>query len=109
MKKFYKIMWLFFLFLFFFLVHWLSIEGVQPAIPENPPPASKEQQQKESFDTSIKAVIDRLHKPKPHTDLAKARMKHKSANTAKLKNLIIHELSVVSVLFIYIIISEEQN
>ncbi|XP_036367124.1 transcription initiation factor TFIID subunit 6 isoform X1 [Octopus sinensis] len=79
--------------------HWLSIEGVQPSIPENPPPASKEQQQKESFDTSIKAVIDRLHKPKPHTDLAKARMKQKCANTAKLKNLIIHELSVEQQLY----------
>ncbi|KAM9846228.1 transcription initiation factor TFIID subunit 6 isoform 1-T2 [Aulostomus maculatus] len=28
--------------------HWLSIEGIQPAIPENPPPASKEQQKTES-------------------------------------------------------------
>uniref|UniRef100_A0A667Z505 Transcription initiation factor TFIID subunit 6 n=1 Tax=Myripristis murdjan TaxID=586833 RepID=A0A667Z505_9TELE len=28
--------------------HWLSIEGVQPAIPENPPPAPKEQQKTES-------------------------------------------------------------
>uniref|UniRef100_A0A1A8S2S9 Transcription initiation factor TFIID subunit 6 n=1 Tax=Nothobranchius rachovii TaxID=451742 RepID=A0A1A8S2S9_9TELE len=28
--------------------HWLSIEGVQPSIPENPPPASKEQQKTES-------------------------------------------------------------
>ncbi|XP_017164213.1 transcription initiation factor TFIID subunit 6 isoform X1 [Poecilia reticulata] len=28
--------------------HWLSIEGVQPSIPENPPPASKEQQKAES-------------------------------------------------------------
>ncbi|XP_029436488.1 transcription initiation factor TFIID subunit 6 isoform X2 [Rhinatrema bivittatum] len=28
--------------------HWLSIEGVQPAIPENPPPASKEQQKMEA-------------------------------------------------------------
>lgn len=28
--------------------HWLSIEGVQPAIPENPPPAPKEQQKIES-------------------------------------------------------------
>ncbi|XP_040005968.1 transcription initiation factor TFIID subunit 6 [Xiphias gladius] len=28
--------------------HWLSIEGVQPAIPENPPPAPKEQQKAES-------------------------------------------------------------
>ncbi|KAJ8401729.1 hypothetical protein AAFF_G00377000 [Aldrovandia affinis] len=28
--------------------HWLSIEGVQPAIPENPPPAPKETQKAES-------------------------------------------------------------
>ncbi|KAM4678266.1 transcription initiation factor TFIID subunit 6 isoform 1-T2 [Discoglossus pictus] len=28
--------------------HWLSIEGVQPAIPENPPPVSKEQQKTEA-------------------------------------------------------------
>ncbi|KAJ7313353.1 hypothetical protein JRQ81_004646 [Phrynocephalus forsythii] len=28
--------------------HWLSIEGIQPAIPENPPPAPKEQQKAEA-------------------------------------------------------------
>ncbi|CAM5138883.1 unnamed protein product, partial [Natator depressus] len=28
--------------------HWLSIEGTQPAIPENPPPAPKEQQKAEA-------------------------------------------------------------
>ncbi|XP_053318850.1 transcription initiation factor TFIID subunit 6 isoform X2 [Spea bombifrons] len=28
--------------------HWLSIEGVQPAIPENPPPVPKEQQKTEA-------------------------------------------------------------
>ncbi|XP_066517928.1 transcription initiation factor TFIID subunit 6 [Hoplias malabaricus] len=28
--------------------HWLSIDGVQPSIPENPPPATKEQQKTES-------------------------------------------------------------
>ncbi|XP_064207649.1 transcription initiation factor TFIID subunit 6-like [Anguilla rostrata] len=28
--------------------HWLSIEGVQPAIPENPPPAPKEMQKAEA-------------------------------------------------------------
>ncbi|XP_036404411.1 transcription initiation factor TFIID subunit 6 [Megalops cyprinoides] len=35
--------------------HWLSIEGVQPAIPENPPPAPKEQQKLESTEP-LKAV-----------------------------------------------------
>ncbi|KAM6907734.1 transcription initiation factor TFIID subunit 6 [Xenentodon cancila] len=28
--------------------HWLSIEGMQPSIPENPPPVTKEQQKTES-------------------------------------------------------------
>ncbi|KAH0626013.1 hypothetical protein JD844_000710 [Phrynosoma platyrhinos] len=32
----------------FLVAHWLSIEGVQPAIPENPPPAPKEQQKAEA-------------------------------------------------------------
>ncbi|XP_036436768.1 transcription initiation factor TFIID subunit 6 [Colossoma macropomum] len=35
--------------------HWLSIDGVQPSIPENPPPATKEQQKKESTEP-LKAV-----------------------------------------------------
>ena len=28
--------------------HWLAIDGVQPSIPENPPPASKDQMLMES-------------------------------------------------------------
>uniref|UniRef100_A0AAY4EGK7 Transcription initiation factor TFIID subunit 6 n=1 Tax=Denticeps clupeoides TaxID=299321 RepID=A0AAY4EGK7_9TELE len=35
--------------------HWLSIDGVQPAIPENPPPAPKEQQKSE-FTEPLKVV-----------------------------------------------------
>ncbi|KAG1687933.1 Transcription initiation factor TFIID subunit 6 [Nymphon striatum] len=30
--------------------HWLSIEGIQPTVPENPPPISKDQQKNESID-----------------------------------------------------------
>ncbi|CAJ0950972.1 unnamed protein product [Ranitomeya imitator] len=37
------------------LSHWLSIEGVQPAIPENPPPVPKEQQKIEATEP-LKAV-----------------------------------------------------
>jgi len=29
--------------------HWLAIEGVQPAIPENPPPVAKDLQKLESI------------------------------------------------------------
>jgi len=34
--------------------HWLCIDGVQPTIPENPPPISKEQQKLESIDPVTK-------------------------------------------------------
>jgi hypothetical protein len=34
--------------------HWLCIDGVQPTIPENPPPVSKEQQKVESIDPVTK-------------------------------------------------------
>lgn len=38
--------------------HWLSVDGVQPAVPENPPPLSKEAQKLESVDP-----ITKLSKP----------------------------------------------
>lgn len=38
--------------------HWLSVDGVQPTVPENPPPLSKEAQKLESVDP-----ITKLSKP----------------------------------------------
>lgn len=38
--------------------HWLSVDGVQPTVPENPPPLSKEAQKSESVDP-----ISKLSKP----------------------------------------------
>lgn len=32
--------------------HWLAIEGVQPSIPENPPPLSSESQKQEGINPS---------------------------------------------------------
>lgn len=77
--------------------HWLSIEGVQPAIPENPPAASKEQQKKEILDTGVKNMIDKGHKAhKPGTDtVSRLRRKHPRSDMVKLKDLTTHELSVV--------------
>ena len=42
--------------------HWLCIDGVQPTIPENPPPISKEQQKVESIDPVTK--LTKLSKEK---------------------------------------------
>lgn len=72
--------------------HWLSIAGVQPAVPENPPAASKELQKKEILDTTVKNFIDRGHKLTKPGDNRKR--KHPKADLVKLKDLSAHELSV---------------
>ncbi|XP_014351560.1 transcription initiation factor TFIID subunit 6 isoform X2 [Latimeria chalumnae] len=89
--------------------HWLSIDGVQPAIPENPPPAPKEQQKAEATEP-LKAV-------KPGQE-EEGQLKGKGQTTAapdgkgkdkktplleggalKLKPRSIHELSVEQQLY----------
>ncbi|XP_052784111.1 transcription initiation factor TFIID subunit 6-like [Mya arenaria] len=82
--------------------HWLCIDGEQPAIPENPPPASKDQQKKEILDTSVKTMIDKSHKPagRPGGDIGKAKHKPKGvSDLVKMKALSVHELSVEQQLF----------
>ncbi|KAK3095934.1 hypothetical protein FSP39_021030 [Pinctada imbricata] len=81
--------------------HWLCIEGVQPTVPENPPPASKDQQQKEILDTSVKTVIDKQQKPRPILEQpTKTKHKHKGiTDLAKVKDLSTHELSVEQQLY----------
>ncbi|XP_060768861.1 transcription initiation factor TFIID subunit 6 [Neoarius graeffei] len=80
--------------------HWLSIDGVQPAIPENPPPVSKEQQKSESSEP-LKAV-----KPGQEED---GSIQNKAQGTAsaevkgkeklRLKPRSTHELSVEQQLY----------
>lgn len=77
--------------------HWLCIEGIQPSLPENPPPASKELQKQEILDTSIKqtAAPNRLGHKRSHPDSSKHKHNHhKHKDLVKLKNLATHELSV---------------
>lgn len=77
--------------------HWLCIDGVQPSTSENPPPASKDQQQKEILDTTVKTVIDKQLKTPTIVEPSKVKHKHKGiTDLAKVKDLSTHELSVVS-------------
>lgn len=75
--------------------HWLSIEGVQPTIPENPPPVSKEQQKLESLDPSSKM-------PKIGSNTTNKNSKEniaKHLEIVRLKELATHELSVEQQLY----------
>lgn len=75
--------------------HWLSIEGVQPTIPENPPPVSKEQQKLESLDPSSKM-------PKIGSNPSSKGSKEnisKHLEIVRLKELATHELSVEQQLY----------
>ncbi|XP_053601255.1 transcription initiation factor TFIID subunit 6 isoform X3 [Plodia interpunctella] len=78
--------------------HWLSVDGVQPTVPENPPPLSKEIQKLESVDP-----ISKLSKPtnkdaagKPMCGKA-ARLK--ASESVHVKQLATHELSVEQQLY----------
>ncbi|KAJ8734860.1 hypothetical protein PYW08_014110 [Mythimna loreyi] len=78
--------------------HWLSVDGVQPTVPENPPPLSKEAQKSESVDP-----ISKLSKPtnkdaagKPMCGKA-ARLK--ASESVHVKQLATHELSVEQQLY----------
>ncbi|XP_036800332.1 transcription initiation factor TFIID subunit 6 isoform X3 [Oncorhynchus mykiss] len=81
--------------------HWFSIEGVQPAIPENPPPAPKEQQKTESTEP-LKAV-----KPGQEEEGAiqkgqgatSAEAKGKKDGLMRMKPRSTHELSVEQQLY----------
>ncbi|KAK6316587.1 transcription initiation factor TFIID subunit 6-like [Coregonus clupeaformis] len=82
--------------------HWLSIEGVQPAIPENPPPAPKEQQKAESTEP-LKAV-----KPGQEEEggsiqkgqgATSAEAKGKKEGLMRMKPRSTHELSVEQQLY----------
>ncbi|CAL1285530.1 unnamed protein product [Larinioides sclopetarius] len=72
--------------------HWLSIEGVQPTIPENPPPVSKDQQKLESMDPTAKM-------PKIGASPTNKGSKESHLEIVGLKQLATHELSVEQQLY----------
>ncbi|XP_077515585.1 transcription initiation factor TFIID subunit 6-like isoform X2 [Amblyomma americanum] len=78
--------------------HWLSIEGIQPTVPENPPPVSKDLQRVESIDpvTKLSKVVVPGAKV-PGLPSKQERTKH--VETVRVKQLATHELSVEQQLY----------
>lgn len=77
--------------------HWLCIDGVQPTIPENPPPVSKDLQKLESVDPLAK--LNKSTKDtggKPGTGKVQ---KLRNVETVHVKQLATHELSVEQQLY----------
>ncbi|KAE8751016.1 hypothetical protein FOCC_FOCC002101 [Frankliniella occidentalis] len=74
--------------------HWLAIEGVQPTIPENPPPVSKDAQKLESVDPASK-----LGANKDGSKSAVKVQKPRNVETVHIKQLATHELSVEQQLY----------
>ncbi|CAH0558321.1 unnamed protein product [Brassicogethes aeneus] len=74
--------------------HWLVIDGVQPTIPENPPPVAKNVQKLESVDPINKKPISETS-GKPTT----GKQKLKNVETVQIKQLATHELSVEQQLY----------
>ncbi|GFY53499.1 transcription initiation factor TFIID subunit 6 [Trichonephila inaurata madagascariensis] len=75
--------------------HWLSIEGVQPTIPENPPPVSKDQQKMESMDPAAK--LPKIGSSPTNKGSKEDIAKH--LEIVRLKQLATHELSVEQQLY----------
>ncbi|KAJ1528842.1 hypothetical protein ONE63_007216 [Megalurothrips usitatus] len=75
--------------------HWLAIDGVQPTIPENPPPVSKDAQKLESVDPASKLGAN----AKDGSKSSAAVQKPRNVETVHIKQLATHELSVEQQLY----------
>ena len=80
--------------------HWLAIDGVMPAIPENPPALSKEQLKKESADPLSKLKkSDAKDNKIGSLNFVLNAAKLKMLETVNVKQLAKHELSVEQQLY----------
>jgi len=77
--------------------HWLAIDGIQPSIPENPPPQSKDQLVADSVDPAAKLKTGDAKDNKLASVLGQAKMK--TVETVNVKQLASHELSVEQQLY----------
>lgn len=92
--------------------HWLAIDGVQPAIPENPPPLDRDQQRLDCIDPlrslSSSANDKRVHHPVLKRGIEAVPTKRtvagknalrKHVEVVRVKQLATHELSVEQQLY----------
>nr|CAD7569480.1 unnamed protein product [Timema californicum] len=79
--------------------HWLCIEGVQPTVPENPPPISKEAQKLESIDPVSKLSKSAKEKEAAGKPTTGKFHKLRNVETVHVKQLATHELSVEQQLY----------
>lgn len=73
--------------------HWLSIEGEQPAVPENPPPVAKDTQQLGILDPTVKAAVNKM-KTKVGSEIGKGKANLKVPEKVRLKEAATHELCI---------------
>uniref|UniRef100_T1GR62 Transcription initiation factor TFIID subunit 6 n=1 Tax=Megaselia scalaris TaxID=36166 RepID=T1GR62_MEGSC len=78
--------------------HWLAIDGVQPTIPENPPPLSKDVQALDSVNPVVK-LDQGLSKDAAGKPASAKLHKLKNVETVHVKQLATHELSVEQQLY----------
>jgi transcription initiation factor TFIID subunit 6 len=78
--------------------HWLCVDGVQPTVPENPPPLSKETQAQDSVNPVRKLDKVNLKDTTGKPTIGKAH-KLKNVETVHVKQLATHELSVEQQLY----------
>ncbi|KAM7355060.1 TBP-associated factor 6 [Cochliomyia hominivorax] len=78
--------------------HWLAVDGIQPTIPENPPPLSKDLQALDSVNPVVKLEqgVTKDTAGKPATGKIH---KLKNVETVHVKQLATHELSVEQQLY----------
>ena len=79
--------------------HWLAVDGVQPAIPENPPAQNKEQLRSEATNPLSKLKKDVDAMGNKLGSLTRKPTKLKTTETVCVKQLAKHELSVEQQLY----------